>query len=166
MSKNHWNLLVAVLFFWYLYKWVLSIWKNSKTTLYPWLTSVCLVEFWSKYPGVPSALTTIKKVKQLFLTHLRVTASPFHVYFLSWYIHFNKNSISEAWILSFSASALRTHHNLGALGQNPMLCCFTKWKSGFICQWHLLLWQLKRQKAICHTRWIQPRHAKGYVKEK
>lgn len=63
-----------------------------------------------------------KQARYLFLTHWRATASPFYIYFLSQQTHFNKQSISETWFLSFSAFASRTHSGLGAFGQNPMLC--------------------------------------------
>lgn len=147
----------------------LSIWKNSKPTLHPWLTSVCLVKAWKQKARIahsPDHNKRSQQAKQLFPTHSRARASPFYMHFLSWSTHCNRNSISEAWVLPFSASAWRTPSGLGAFGQNLMALWFTKWKSGIICQWHSLLWQLKQQKAICHTPQIQPSHANGNVKEK
>lgn len=33
---------------------------------------------------------------------------------------------------------------------------FTEWKPAIMCQWHLLLWQLKQQNAICQTLGCSP----------
>lgn len=55
---------------------------------------------------------------------------------------------------------------LGSFRTESHALWFTKWKFGIICQWHLFLWQLKRQKAICHTPQSQPSQAHRLSGEK
>lgn len=84
-----------------------------------------------------------------------------------WPTHFIKSSVSEAWLVPFSASAGRTHsERSGSFRTQFHALWFTKRKSDILRQWHLLLRQFRRQKAICHSPRIQPSHADGNVKEK
>lgn len=75
----------------------------------------------SKNAGLLGELTTIKQAKAASSNTFR-RASPFYMHFYHDRHMLNRNGISEAQVLPFSASPRRTPSGLGAFGQNLMLC--------------------------------------------